>query len=113
MTSLDIVHAYFIRHNAGVAGGDFSAMLELFDQGGELHFASIPFGPFIGRDEIARAFREHPPSDHLVLIDAAVDNGSVHATYGWQSAPETPAGTIEGTIVDGRIRFWRIIFAPR
>lgn len=117
MTTIDIANAYAARHNTGVDTGNFAPMLDLFAEKAELHFASIPFGPFIGRAAIGAAFAAHPPGDHLVLLTVTDSEGSsgsakVHAVYGWRSAPTVPDGTIDGVIENGLITRWTITFTP-
>lgn len=106
----DLLRSYVARHNYGVATGDFGPMLQLFDPTAEVHFADIPFGPFIGRDAIAEAFAAHPPIEGLTLLDIQEYDGAIHVSYGWRSAPETVAGVIHARITEGRIFRWEIQF---
>ncbi|MBS1914477.1 MAG: nuclear transport factor 2 family protein [Bacteroidetes bacterium] len=106
----DLLRTYVARHNHGVATGDFGPMLQLFAPTAEVHFADIPFGPFIGRDAIAEEYAVHPPIEELTLLDIQEYEGAVHASYGWRSAPQTVAGVIHARIADGRIVRWEIQF---
>lgn len=76
--------------------GDFGPMVAAFAEDAELVFEGIPVGPFADRDAIAAAYRERPPDDEIVLLDA-------DGTYAWASAPGVPAGRMFLTERDGEI----------
>lgn len=108
--STEIIDSYVRSHNAGVASGDFSAMLDLFADDAELVFASIQFGPFNGRESIRAAFAAHPPDDDLVIIAAKTTQDGVLAAYSWSTRPGRVAGSLEVTVRDGRIARMVIVF---
>ncbi len=91
-----LLREYVARHNEGVSTRDFSRLLDLFAPHGELRFEGAPVGPFVGKDAVAAAFRDHGPSDALRLLD---DDGA----YAWGADPERRAGRIEVVGEAGRI----------
>ena len=94
-----LLTAHVDRFNEGVRTGDFGPMLAAFDEDAVMAFEGVPAGPFAGREAIADAYAETPPTDEVrLLAEPEVDAGSVSAPYAW-------AG-------DGR-RAGRIVLTPR
>jgi RimJ/RimL family protein N-acetyltransferase len=48
-----LLHDHVVRFNEGVRTGDWTQMLELFAEEGELAFQGVPVGPFQGREAIS------------------------------------------------------------
>src|SRR6476620_10528491 len=85
--------AHIARFNAGVASGDFGDMVGHFTKDATATFESLPFGPFQGRDAIAKAYVEHPPDDTIdVLATTEPDDRTIIARFAWHRTGET--GTI-------------------
>ena len=85
--------AHIARFNAGVASGDFGDMVGHFTPDATATFESLPFGPFHGRDAIAKAYVEHPPDDTIdVLATTEPDDRTIIARFAWHRTGET--GTI-------------------
>jgi hypothetical protein len=102
MEEFDILYEYIKRHNEGVTTGDFSNLIQLFDQNAQFRFLKIPFGPMIGVQDIAEGFSKHPPVDHLVITNLLMKSKTiVKAVYAWQNSSET--GTIELHFLDNLI----------
>src|SRR3954453_19592738 len=91
------------RFNSGVRSGDFAPMLENFAADATMAFGGVPVGPFVGRDAIARAYREQPPDDELSVLDSRQDGDTIVAGYAWRREPDTRAGELRLTIADGLI----------
>lgn len=104
MTSREIIGSYVALHNEGVATGSFAPMLALFDDDAELYFEDLPIGPYLGRNAIAEAFCQLPPTDELEILEISSYDSGGRAIYGWQSDPGRAAGDIHMDINDGRIR---------
>ena len=100
---MTLLEEHVSRFNAGVRGGDWASMLELFADDAELEFVGIPVGPFRGRDAIAAAYAERPPDDEIVLLDGG-------PRYAWSREPERPAGEMHLIARDGRIERLRILY---
>jgi steroid Delta-isomerase len=90
--------------NAGVRSGDWSSMLERFDDGAEMEFRGVPVGPFVGKEAIAAAYREQPPDDELRVLEEREREGRVEARYAWLGEPDVPAGELLLTADGGLIR---------
>jgi len=69
--------------NAGVRTGDWEPMLARFADDAELHFENAPAGPFVGLEEIRRAYRERPPDDELLLLGIQDEEERVVAAFAW------------------------------
>jgi SnoaL-like protein len=91
------------RFNEGVRTGNFDPMLERFADDAELDFEGVRAGPFLGLDAIRMAYREQPPDDRIVVLDAHGDEDDEVATYSWVARPEVPAGEMRFVPLDGRV----------
>ena len=98
------------RFNHGVREGDFGEMLTHLDQEAEMYFAGVPAGPFIGLAAIADAYRENPPDDEIVLLNASADGEGAAGDYAWRSDSTTPAGRLAIRVADGRITRLEVSF---
>jgi steroid Delta-isomerase len=61
--------AHIDRFNAAVSSGDWSAVLATLHPEAVMTFEGVPVGPFAGRDAIAEAYAENPPSDTMRALD--------------------------------------------
>jgi steroid Delta-isomerase len=105
-----LLHEHVDSFNAGVRTGDWSSMLERFDDAAEMEFRGIPVGPFHGKQAIAEAYRAQPPDDELRLLDERERDGAVEARYAWLAEPDVAAGELLLTVEQGRIRRLVITF---
>jgi steroid delta-isomerase len=85
MTGADLVQAHVRSFNEGVRSGNWEPMLARFADGAVLRFENVPAGPFVGIDEIRRAYREQPPDDQIQLLGIRADDerGEVVAAFVW------------------------------
>jgi RimJ/RimL family protein N-acetyltransferase len=90
--------------NEGARTGDWSSMLERFDDDAEMEFRGIPVGPFRGRAAIEEAYRVQPPDDELRILEQRERDGRVEARYAWLAEPDVAAGELLLTPKGGRIR---------
>ena len=97
--------------NAAVSSGDFSALVELFAPDARLEFVGLPVGPFVGRDEIAAAYSDRPPTDTMTILDTHVEaDGTVVETFSWSADHGVRSGEMR-LVVDGdRIRRLDVAF---
>jgi hypothetical protein len=105
-----LLEAYVIRHNQGVANGDWAALLELFAAQAELRFVGVEVGPYVGRAQIGAAFKSGPPSDSIVLLQVMAGGNKASAIYGWAKSPAKKAGTLVMTQAGGLIE--KLTIAP-
>jgi steroid Delta-isomerase len=90
------------RFNEGVRTGDFSAMAAAMQADAEVRFLGIPVGPFRA---IVAAYREQPPDDEILLLEASGDATSAGGEYAWaRDEHRQPAGRITVSVApDGAI----------
>jgi len=105
-----LLHEHVDSFNAGVRTGDWSSMLERFDDAAEMEFRGIPVGPFHGKEAIAEAYRAQPPDDELRVLEERERDGVLEARYAWLAEPEVAAGELLLTPDEGRIRSLVITF---
>jgi RimJ/RimL family protein N-acetyltransferase len=101
--AIGLLHDYVTVHNECVRTGDWKPLSEWFTDDAELAFDGVPVGPFSGRDEIARAYRERPPDDEVVIFSTDEEGARVVARYGWLREPGKIAGRMLVTTRDGKI----------
>lgn len=94
---MDPLIRHYTLFNDGVRGGDFGPWLDTFHPDAVATFAGLPIGPFHGRDQIAVAYAEHPPSSPMRVLDSHVDGERIVARFVWVDAPET-GGTFTMTM---------------
>jgi hypothetical protein len=92
------------RFNAGVRSGDWSSMLDGFEEAAEMEFRGVAVGPFSGKDEIEAAYRDQPPDDELRVLEERERDGRVEARYAWLADPDVAAGELLLTPAGGLIR---------
>jgi hypothetical protein len=96
---------YVEAHNRARRSLEFGALAALFHRDGALAFVGIPIGPFVGRDRIAKAFAENPPSDDLVVFDPSEPETDIaECSYGWASKPDEREGTLRLESDKGQIK---------
>ena len=81
----DRVRRHVAAFNDAVRSGDWAAFAERFTTDATLAFEGVPVGPFNGRDRIAAAYAERPPSDtmEVLTVDRADDHDLVH--FAWRA----------------------------
>ncbi|MCA8910484.1 MAG: nuclear transport factor 2 family protein [Planctomycetes bacterium] len=104
---------YLAVHNTAFENGDYAPVVELFHPEGELCFVGVELGPYRGREEIANAFREYPPSDQLVLSSIAADGNKATAIYSRASDPDKRVGTLVLTTEGELIQRLTIAVQPK
>jgi hypothetical protein len=77
------MEAHVRAFNAGVRSGDWEPMLARFADDAELEFENAPAGPFVGLEEIRRAYREQPPDDVILLLGIQEEEERAVAAFAW------------------------------
>ena len=102
-----ILEDHVERFNEGVRTGDFGRMLENFAEDATMASEGVPVGPFVGRDDIAAAYRERPPDDELRILDERVDGDTIVDGYAWEKEPRKSVGELRLTHSGATItRLW-------
>ena len=98
-----VLRAHVGRFNDGVRSGDYGDMVRGFTPDAEMLFEGIPVGPFLGRDAIAEAYVQQPPSDEIRLLGVPlVEADSVESAYAWAREGRR-AGRLIAIVDDGLI----------
>jgi steroid delta-isomerase len=108
--ALALFHDYVLVHNESVRTGDWEPLGEWFADDATLEFDGVPVGPFEGRDAIARAYREQPPDDEVVIFGVEESDARVAARYGWLREPGKVAGRMILTPRDGKVSHLLVTF---
>jgi hypothetical protein len=106
----DLLHDHVESFNAGVRTGDWSSMLERFDDGAEVEFRGVAVGPFHGKEAIAEAYRAQPPDDEVRVLEQREREGRIEARYAWLAEPDVAAGEMLLTAKGGLVRKLVITF---
>jgi hypothetical protein len=98
-----LLTAHVERFNQAVRSGDFEPMLAGFAPDAEMVFEGVPVGPFAGRQAIADAYAEQPPTDEVRLLGVPrLEDCALVADYAW-AADGRRAGRMILTSRDGVI----------
>ena len=91
------------RFNEAIRSGVYDQMLDGFSADAEMVFEGVPVGPFAGREAIAEAYAQRPPTDEVRLLgDPCVHGDTVESDYAW-AAEGRRAGRMILTARDGQI----------
>ena len=91
---------HFLLFNAAVRSHDWSDFLATFAPDAVMRFEGVPVGPYLGRDQIARAYAERPPSDTMTSRSVARDGDRDTIRFSWDAGG---GGTLELSWRDGLI----------
>jgi steroid Delta-isomerase len=101
--SAQLLNQHVDRFNRAVRSGRWDEMTSYFTEDAELRFEGVPVGPFAGREAIARAYREQPPDDEILIVDTGRVGDETVAGYAWAAEPDRRAGEMRLVERDGRI----------
>ena len=93
---------YLARFNHGVRTGDWSRLVEVLADDCVLVFEGIPVGPFHGKDAIAAAYAQQPPSDEIVDLDGVA--------YAWASDPTQRAGELHLDVRGDEVAHIQVVY---
>jgi steroid delta-isomerase len=92
--------------NHAVTTGDWNTFAQRFAEDATMAFVGVPAGPFHGRQAIAQAYRDNPPTETMTLEEADGDT----ARFRWASGG---TGTMEiGWTPDGAVQTLTVVFDP-
>jgi hypothetical protein len=99
---MDPVTRHQLLFNEGVQTGDFGPWLDTFTDDTVVTFTGLPIGPLHGRDALAKAYAEHPPSSPMRVLAARVVGDTATGHFVWVDVPDT-GGTFVLTLRDDRL----------
>jgi hypothetical protein len=109
----ELLDLHVAAFNQGVETGEWDLMVEGFTPDGELVFVGAPAGPYKGRYVIAEAYRENPPDDGILVLEASVVGGEVVAAYSWLKDEGRKAGLLVLTPYKAKLRRLVVTFDPQ
>jgi hypothetical protein len=90
--------------NHAVTTGDWDTFAERFAEDATMTFIGVPAGPFHGRQSIATAYRENPPTETMTIQEADGDT----VRFRWASGG---TGTMKlSWSTDGAVRILVVAF---
>jgi steroid Delta-isomerase len=95
--------------NDCVRTGDWSPFTATFREDARMLFTNIPAGPYVGRDQIAVAYAEQPPSDTMTLEAVeTLDSQTARALFVWDRSGEDGSMVLrwrDGKVVELEVTF--------
>src|SRR3712207_1423778 len=97
--------------NECVRTGDWAPFTETLTEDARMAFTNIPMGPFIGREQIAVAYAEQPPTDTMTLEAVeTLDPHTARAHFVWDNSGDDGAMVVSWR--DGRVAQIEVTFGP-
>jgi steroid Delta-isomerase len=96
----DRIEEHFRLFNEAVRSRDYAAFVATFTPDAVMSFEGVPVGPYAGREQIARAYAEQPPSDTMICQSVARDGDDDVVRFAWDAGG---SGTMRVTWRDGEV----------
>jgi steroid delta-isomerase len=78
--------------NDCVRTGDWAPFTATFAEDARMAFTDLPVGPFVGRDQIAVAYAEQPPTDTMTLEAVeTLDPQTARVHFAWDASGDDGA----------------------
>jgi steroid delta-isomerase len=104
----DAFEKHVALFNAAVRRGDFGDFVATFAPDAVMTFENVPVGPYVGREMIATAYAEQPPTDTMTLRSVETDAvDRAHARFDWDSGG---SGSMRIRWVNGRVADLTVAF---
>jgi steroid Delta-isomerase len=103
----DRVEEHFRLFNEAVRSGDWTAFLATFTPDAVMRFDGVRVGPYVGLDQIARAYAERPPSDTMSCVSDSRDGDQDVVRFVWDA---DGGGTLRVAWRDGAVAGLTITF---
>lgn len=98
--------------NECVRTGDWAPFTATFAEDARMAFTNIPVGPFHGRDQIAVAYAEQPPTDTMTLEAVeTLDPHTARVMFVWDNSGQDGAMVVRWR--DGRVADLEVTFGPQ
>jgi steroid Delta-isomerase len=81
----DRVENHFRMFNEPVRSQDWTAFLATFTPDAVMKFNGIPAGPYIGSQQIARAYAERPPSGTMTCLSVTREGDDDVVRFAWDA----------------------------
>jgi steroid Delta-isomerase len=79
------VDAHLAAFNTAVRSNDYQQFVTTFRPDARMAFVGVPVGPFHGREQIARAYAEQPPTDTMSVRDVQTDGDTDVIRFAWDA----------------------------
>jgi hypothetical protein len=99
--------AHADRFNAAVTSGDWSVFLAGFTADVVMTFVGPPVGPFVGIEQITRAYVGNPPDDTMDILSVRADADADVVRFQWSQGG---TGTMTIHRRDGLISSLAVVF---
>ena len=103
----DRVEEHFRLFNEAVRGRDWTAFVATFTPDAVMRFDGVPVGPYLGRDQIAQAYAERPPSDTMCCVSDTRDGDDDVIRFAWDAGG---GGTMRLSWRDGAVADLTVTF---
>ena len=103
----DRVEEHFRLFNEAIRSRDWAAFLATFTPDAVMRFDGVPAGPYLGLDQITRAYAERPPSDMMRCVSDARDGDHDVVRFGWDAGG---GGTLHMTWRGGAVADLTVTF---
>ena len=103
----DRVEEHFRLFNEAIRSRDWAAFLATFTPDAVMRFDGVPAGPYLGLDQITRAYAERPPSDTMSCVSDARDGDRDVVRFAWDAGG---GGTLRMTWRDGAVSYLTVTF---
>ena len=103
----DRVEEHFHLFNEAVRSHDWAAFLATFAPDAVMRFDGVPAGPYLGLDQITRAYAERPPSGTMSCVSDARDGDHDVVRFSWDAGG---GGTLRVTWREGAVADLTITF---
>ena len=101
------VENHFRMFNESVRSHDWTAFLATFTPDAVMRFNGLPAGPYIGSEQIARAYAERPPSDTMTSLSVATHDDDDAVRFAWDAGG---GGTMHLSWRDGAVAGLTVTF---
>ena len=101
------VRGHVERFNTAQRSGEWAPFVATFTEDAVMSFAGVPAGPYEGRDAIAEAYGQQPPSDTMSVTSVATDGDTDVVRFAWDAGG---TGTMTLRWRDGRVAGLHIAF---
>jgi steroid delta-isomerase len=82
---VDRVENHFRLFNEAVRRRDWTEFLATFTPDAVMRFEGVPVGPYLGRDAIAAAYAERPPTDVMSCVSVDRDGDMDVVGFAWEA----------------------------